>query len=219
MEHPQSFLSNLREQTRSITALIVVWFASLSPVEALDAEESKFIDHSLMIASEYPCTWPAYPFPRFQLNHQRQIGPESNFNIDSLLIDGNTGTQLDVPPHSVARPDLNREKSGPLGLAYTDKIEAWQFGGEACVIDVRDLLDKAPPGKAHWYCRSISSDSSELIANWDSGTFPFFSAVIRISTISLCLREDVSSPIRSTVKAPGIPTPIRIAWSSLPNVG
>jgi hypothetical protein len=148
MEHPQSFLSNLREQTRSITALIVVWFASLSPVEALGAEESKFIDHSLMIASEYPCTWPAYPFPRFQLNHQRQIGPESNFNIDSLLIDGNTGTQLDVPPHSVARPDLNREKSGPLGLAYTDKIEAWQFGGEACVIDVRDLLDKAPPGES-----------------------------------------------------------------------
>ena len=148
MEHPQSFLSNLREQTRSITALIVVWFASLSPVEALGAEESKFIDHSLMIASEYPCTWPAYPFPRFQLNHQRQIGPESNFNIDSLLIDGNTGTQLDVPPHSVARPELNRDKSGPLGLAYTDRIEAWQFGGEACVIDVRDLLDKAAPGES-----------------------------------------------------------------------
>lgn len=51
-----------------------------------------------------------------------------------------------MPPHSVARPDLKREKSGPLGLAYTDKIEAWQFGGEACVVDVRDLLDQAPKG-------------------------------------------------------------------------
>jgi kynurenine formamidase len=53
---------------------------------------------------------------------------------------------MDVPPHSVARPELKREKSGPFGLAYTDKIEAWQFGGEACVVDVRDLLDKAPNG-------------------------------------------------------------------------
>ena len=110
------------------------------------ADEPKFVDHSLLIAPEFPCTWPASPFPRFQITHQRTIGPDSAYNIDVLMIDGNTGTQLDVPPHSVARPDLKREKSGPLGLAYTDKIEAWQFGGEACVVDVRDLLDQAPKG-------------------------------------------------------------------------
>lgn len=107
---------------------------------------TKFVDHSLLVAPEFPCTWPSVPFPRFQITHQRVIGPDSPYNIDVLLIDGNTGTQLDVPPHSVARPDLKREKSGPLGLAYTDKIEAWQFGGEACVVDVRDLLDQAPKG-------------------------------------------------------------------------
>ena len=45
------------------------------------------------------------------------IGPTSPYNVDVLIIDGNTGTQIDVPPHSVARPDLNREKSGPFGLA------------------------------------------------------------------------------------------------------
>ncbi len=110
------------------------------------AEEPKFVDHSLLIAPEFPCTWPTHPFPRFQITHQRVIGPDSLYNIDTLLIDGNTGTQLDVPPHSVARPELKREKSGPLGLLYTDKIEAWQFGGEACVVDVRDLLDQAGNG-------------------------------------------------------------------------
>ena len=78
--------------------------------------------------------------------HERTIGPASPYNIDVLLIDGNTGTQMDVPPHSVARPDLKRPKSGPFGLAYTDKIEAWQFGGEACVVDVREILNKAPKG-------------------------------------------------------------------------
>jgi kynurenine formamidase len=109
-------------------------------------EEPRFVDHSLLIAPEYPCTWPSHPFPRFAIIHSRTIGPESAYNIDTLLIDGNTGTQLDVPPHSVARPELKREKSGLLGLAYTDKIEPWQFGGEACVVDVRDLLDQAPNG-------------------------------------------------------------------------
>lgn len=106
----------------------------------------RFVDHSLIVSTEYPCTWPSYPFPRFQITHQRVIGPTSAFNVDVLLIDGNTGTQWDVPPHSVARPELKRPKSGPFGLAYTDKIEAWQLGGEACVIDTRELLDSAPPG-------------------------------------------------------------------------
>ncbi|MFP6764072.1 MAG: cyclase family protein, partial [Planctomycetaceae bacterium] len=107
---------------------------------------TKFVDCSLLVAAEYPATWPSAPFPRFQIHHQRTIGPNSAYNIDSLLIDGNTGTQLDVPPHSVARPELKRPKSGPLGLACTDRIAAWQFGGEACVVDIRDLLNQAPNG-------------------------------------------------------------------------
>ena len=144
-----SRFAGLLDRGRWMIALLLVTAAA----EAIPAQDRaarvaapKFIDHSLLIAPELPCTWPAAPFPRFQLTHQRTIGPESAYNIDVLLIDGNTGTQLDVPPHSVARPDLNREKSGPLGLAFTDKIEPWQFGGEACVVDVRDLLDQAPKG-------------------------------------------------------------------------
>ena len=119
---------------------------ALCACAAADEGEPRFIDHSLLVAPEYPATWPSAPFPRFQITHQRTIGPDSAYNIDVLLIDGNTGTQLDVPPHSVARPDLKRPKSGRLGLAYTDKIEPWQFGGEACVVDVRELLDQAPKG-------------------------------------------------------------------------
>jgi len=135
----------LSASRRRWAVLVAVVLGSSRGVSAW-SEEPRFIDHSLLIAPEYPCTWPSHPFPRFALIHQRTIGPESAYNIDALLIDGNTGTQLDVPPHSVARPELKREKSGPLGLAYTDTIEPWQFGGEACVVDVRDLLDQAPKG-------------------------------------------------------------------------
>ncbi|MCA9121739.1 MAG: cyclase family protein [Planctomycetaceae bacterium] len=128
--------------------LPAVYYLCLLLSSTAFADESQFVDCSLLVAAEYPATWPTAPFPRFQLMHQRTIGPDSAYNIDALLIDGNTGTQLDVPPHSVARPDLNRPKSGELGLATTDKTEAWQFGGEACVVDVRDLLDQAPKGES-----------------------------------------------------------------------
>jgi kynurenine formamidase len=132
-------------------ALLMVVIGPLVTGSAVNAQEqadsrTRFVDCSLLVAPEYPATWPTHPFPRFQLIHEQTIGPNSPFNIDVLLIDGNTGTQMDVPPHSVVRPELNREKSGPLGLAFTDKIEAWQFGGEACVVDVREMLDKAPNG-------------------------------------------------------------------------
>lgn len=133
-----------------VDALVCVYWLFLGPTSVaqtpVPSEKSRFIDHSLMVAPEYPCTWPTHPFPRFVINHSCRIGPDSPYNIDTILIDGNTGTQLDVPPHSVARPDLFRDKSGPFGLAYTDKIEPWQVGGEACVVDVRDLLDKEMQG-------------------------------------------------------------------------
>ena len=136
--------------TRRVLAalLTITTLAGRSAADSNDnkAEESRFIDHSLIVAPDFPCTWPSHPIPRFQIIHERTIGPHSAYNIDVLLIDGNTGTQMDAPPHSVARPELKRDKSGPHGLTYTDKIEAWQFGGEACVIDVRDLLDRASPG-------------------------------------------------------------------------
>lgn len=108
--------------------------------------EPRFVDLSLLVAPEYPCTWPS--FPRFQFNRAERIGPLNAFNSDVLVIDGNTGTQLDVPPHSVALPATGLPNAGPLGAAFTDKIPAWQFGGEACVIDCRDLLDSTPNGRS-----------------------------------------------------------------------
>ena len=106
----------------------------------------RFVDLSLLVASEYPCTWPT--FPRFQLNAEERIGPSSPYNSDILIIDGNTGTQLDVPPHSVTPPDSGLPNAGRFGRSYTDVVPAWQFGGAACVIDCRDLIEAAPAGQS-----------------------------------------------------------------------
>jgi hypothetical protein len=84
----------------------------------------------------------------FHINHYRRIGPLSAYNIDILSIDGNTGTQLDFPPHSVALPDSGLPSAGPFGKLFGDKVPAWQFGGEACVIDCRSLCDSPPRGRS-----------------------------------------------------------------------
>lgn len=128
---------------RALTLL----YCSFAAAAVLNGEDqAEFVDNSLIVAPDYPCTWPHPAFPQFLIHHSRTIGPDSVYNVDVLQIDGNTATQLDVPPHSVVRPELKRPKSGPFGHSFTHVIEPWQFCGEACVVDVRDLLDKAPKG-------------------------------------------------------------------------
>jgi kynurenine formamidase len=104
----------------------------------------RFVDLSLLVAADYPCTWPT--FPPFQMNEYERIGPLSPYRSEILVIDGNTGTQLDVPPHSVTPPDSGFSNAGEFGRTYTDVVPAWQFGGEACVIDCGDLRDNATAG-------------------------------------------------------------------------
>ena len=106
----------------------------------------RFVDLSLLVSSDYPCIWPT--FPPFQINHYERIGPLSPYRSEILIIDGNTGTQLDVPPHSVTPRESGFSNAGEFGRTYTDKIPAWQFAGEACVIDCRDLRDNAPAGQS-----------------------------------------------------------------------
>ncbi len=121
---------------------------ALLPVPAVRAgdDTARFVDLSLLVAPEYPCTWPS--FPVFQINPYLRIGPRSAYNSDILVMDGNTGTQLDVPTHSVTPPDSGLPNAGRFGTVTTEKVPAWQFVGEACVIDCTDLLDSAPPGRS-----------------------------------------------------------------------
>ena len=125
----------------------VILLAFWMPAYAQGPSNSKFIDLSLLVDADYPCTWPD-KFPLFQMRQYKRIGPASAYNSDLLAIDGNTGTQIDVPPHSIPQLKTKLPNAGLLGDRFTDKIAAWQFAGEACVIDVRDLLDSTPNGRS-----------------------------------------------------------------------
>jgi isatin hydrolase len=126
---------------------LAFWLPPAAAGEAKD-EPTRFLDLSLLVAADWPCTWPTSSWPMFHLNPYRRIGPLSAYNSDILMIDGNTGTQLDFPPHSVPLPDSGLPNAGPFGKAFSDKIAAWQFVGEACVLDCTDLRDKAPRGRS-----------------------------------------------------------------------
>jgi len=148
-------------------ALLVCPAVVLLMVTCARAAETtqRFIDLSLLVAPEYPCTW-ADGFPRFRIDHSLTIGPRSAYNVDILTIDGNTGTQIDVPPHSVARPELNLPNSGPYGTEFTDKTPPWKFVGEACVVDCKRLRDSAPNGQSSLVDR-------EHLAAWEREHRPF----------------------------------------------
>ena len=73
-----------------------------------------------MDAPHLPCTWAGPEWPFFQINHYTRIGPLSAYNSDILAMDTNTGTQLDVPPHSIPPPDSNLPDAGPFGRIAID---------------------------------------------------------------------------------------------------
>lgn len=126
---------------------VIVGLGCVAVAAVTRAEESRFLDCSLLVAPGYPCTW-AEGFPEFRMEPVATIGRDSDYNLETLVIDGNTGTQLDVPAHSVARPELKLPHSLPQGTLFTETVEPWKFGGEACVIDVADLVDVGRPGSS-----------------------------------------------------------------------
>lgn len=155
-------------------AISIAALASFPGATPKSAAESRFVDLSLLVAPEYPVTWPSFPY--FQLNPYVRIGPHSAYNSEILTIDGNTGTQVDFPPHSIPAPSVNLPNAGPLGLVFSETVPAWQFVGEACVVDVRHLRDKAPNGKS----ALITKDE---IVNWEKKHRPLgFGDVVLFSS-------------------------------------
>ena len=104
------------------------------------------VDLSLTVAAELPCVWPVGMTPL-------AVVPTATFghtgrHRDMLVIDEHTGTQWDAPAHFVPPPDSGLDGAGPMGVVTGDKVPAWQFCGEACVIDLTKHRDDAAPGES-----------------------------------------------------------------------
>jgi kynurenine formamidase len=104
------------------------------------------VDLSLTVAADLPCVWPVGMTPL-------AVVPTATFDRtgrhrDMLVIDEHTGTQWDAPAHFVPPPDSGLDGAGPMGVVTGDKVPAWQFCGEACVIDLTKHRDAAAPGES-----------------------------------------------------------------------
>ena len=116
-------------------ALFAFWGVLVEAEPAAKASP-EFVDLSLLVAPDLPGSSPR--FPPFQINHYRRIGPLSAYNSDILTIDEHTATQFDAPAHGPI--------TGPLALITSEKVPAWQFVGEACVIDCTHLVEATAKG-------------------------------------------------------------------------
>lgn len=70
---------------------------------------------------------------------------------DLLLVDENTATQLDCPPHMMPPQASGLPNAGYWGEMTCDKVPVWQLMGEVVKIDGRGILDQAEPGTSPIY--------------------------------------------------------------------
>ena len=130
-----------------LTAPLLLALAATTPVAAENPSPKQgVVDLSLAVAADLPCVWPVGMTPL-------AVVPTAMFgrfgrHRDMLVIDEHTGTQWDAPAHFVPPPDSGIEGAGPMGLVTGEKVPAWQFCGEACVIDLSKHRDQAAPGES-----------------------------------------------------------------------
>lgn len=115
-------------------------------------------DLSLLVAPDMPCVWPVGMTPM-------AVIPTKTFGLnavhrDLIVIDEHTGTQWDAPAHFVPPPGSGADGAGPNGLITNEKVPAWQFCGEACVIDITKHCDEARDGSSYLI-------SPEIVKEWE----------------------------------------------------
>src|SRR5207248_11540524 len=106
-----------------------------------------------------------------------------------------------------APPDSGRPNAGKFGTMSGDKVPAWQFGGEACVVDCRRLLGTAPNGRSDLITR-------EHVMAWEKAHRPLRAGDVVLFASGFSDRYDrpfpegrrfLADPLEG--KAPGWPDP------------
>lgn len=128
-----------------VTVLSSLLLLNISAGAELPADSVK--DLTLLVAPELPSIWPV-GMTQHVLVPSRTFGP-GPYHRDMIIIDEHTGTQWDAPAHFVPPPDSGLPGAGPNGKITGEKVPAWQFCGEACVIDITQHIDEAKDGESY----------------------------------------------------------------------
>lgn len=115
--------------------------AEIKPVD-----ENTAVDLTGTVSMSHQQWWPAG-----QRHHQPIIVPYVKHGpgplaADLLIVDENTGAQLDCPPHMMPPLTSGLPNAGYWGTMTCEQVPVWQFMGEVVKIDGRRILDQAPNG-------------------------------------------------------------------------
>ncbi len=136
---------------RCIRVGMALWLAVCVSESVQDSFAQVSAEHvkdlSLLVSPEWPCVWPV-GMTQHIVVPSRTFGP-GPYQRDLIVIDEHTGTQWDAPAHFVPPPNSGLPGAGPMGLITGEKVPAWQFCGEACVIDISGHIDEAKDGESY----------------------------------------------------------------------
>ncbi len=130
----------------ALSSLLLVAFQWTVATAYDPVQVDKVVDLSPTISRKHLQNWPGG-----QLHHPPivvsyiQHGP-GPLAADLLLIDENTATQTDCPPHMMAPQDSGLPNAHYYGDLTCDRVPAWGWTGEVFKIDGRDILDRADDG-------------------------------------------------------------------------
>ncbi|MFO1043839.1 MAG: cyclase family protein [Planctomycetaceae bacterium] len=146
-----------------IRLLPAAMLAMLVNAASAQLQSDQVKDLTLLISPDRPCVWPV-GMTQHLIVPNRTFGP-GPYHRDLIVIDEHTGTQWDAPAHFVPPPDSGLTGAGPMGLITGEKVPAWQFCGEACVIDIRSHVDEAPDGESYLI-------KPEIVQAWEKQNRP-----------------------------------------------
>ena len=129
-------------------AIVLAITAGTATAQYKVPDAGSVIDLSPTISMSLKQNWPGG-----QRHHQPVIFPyirhgRSAYTADLILVDNDTTTQLDCPPHMMAEQDSGLPNAGYWGFLTCDKLPAWQLVGQVVKIDGRDIYDQAPNGQS-----------------------------------------------------------------------
>ncbi len=108
---------------------------------------SSVVDLSSLVSMRHYQNWPGgNVMNQFVIVPYRNVGPGGPYNSDLILLDENTATQMDCPPHMMPPLETGLPNAGYWGSFTCDKVPIWQFLGEVVKVDARSILDQAPNG-------------------------------------------------------------------------
>jgi kynurenine formamidase len=123
------------------------------PALARELAGCEWIDLSVLVSESLP-TWPLHmPFQRSLWNwYEPPTRPgvewrsETPYHTAWWTIDEHTGTHFDAPTHFVPPSGSRLPDASPAGDVTGDQVDLAKLRGPACVVDVRDLVERAEPG-------------------------------------------------------------------------